>query len=123
MLAKAAEHESLSSYVESLRNKKLDIHELEKIVVNLSGEEIEVLKKIASLNDILTTIATSYQTHILAHYAWELAHKFHHYYANNRIIDVSDIQKTQVRLLMILLIRQSFETCLTLLGLSTPEKM
>jgi len=115
--------ESLAHYVEQLRNGTLDTQKLQKILGHISGEEIEVLKKIASLNDILATIAASYQTHVLAHYAWELAHKFHHYYANNRIIDVSDVQKTQLRLLMVVLVREAFETCLKLLGLSTPEKM
>jgi len=114
---------NLAHYVEQLRNGTLDTKTLHEVLANLSIEEIELLKKIASLHDILAAIAASYQTHILAHYAWELAHKFHNYYANNRIIDVSDIQKTQLRLLMIVLVRETFETCLNLLGISTPEKM
>jgi arginyl-tRNA synthetase len=96
---------------------------MEAFVKEIGPEEYAVLKKIISLQEVLSSIATSYQTHILAYYAWELANKFHTYYANNRVIDSTNIPQTKSRLLTVILVKQTLETCLDLLGLSKPEKM
>lgn len=89
----------------------------------LGAAEIKVIKKICSLHWLLQTIASSYQTHVLAYYTLELAKTFHNYYANNRIINTQDIETSQSRLFVTKLIRQTLTLCLDLLGLTKPERM
>ncbi len=123
VLSKAFDEKSLKAFVQALRSGSLEKNELERLFQHIGADEIEVLVKIASFNSVLSTIEQSYQTHLLAHFAFELAHKFHNYYANNRIIELSDLPQTQMRLLMVIMVRDALELCLELLGLSKPEKM
>jgi len=120
LLQKAKENEQLKDFVEQIENGQ-DLTEQIKNVLGLA--EISVVRKIICLQEILKVIATSYHTHMLSYYAYELAHRFHNYYTNNRIIDVENIERSKARLFLTYLVRQAFCTCLDLLGLSKPEKM
>lgn len=90
---------------------------------NLGPEEHLVLKKIASLQSLLETIEHNHQTHLLAHYSIDLAHEFHKYYSNNRIIDFENIPKSRARLLLMMILKNTLNTLFDLLGISKPEKM
>jgi arginyl-tRNA synthetase len=89
----------------------------------LGAEESLIIKKIASLKELLESISVNYQTHLLTYYVLELATLFHRYYAQNRVIDLDHIEKSRARLYLVTLINSTFKTCLTLLGISCPEKM
>jgi arginyl-tRNA synthetase len=89
----------------------------------LSDDDIQVLKKIAALQDILSMIATSYQTHVLSYYALELAQLLHGYYTKNKIIDTKNEALSRMRMLVVFVVHQTLGLCLDLLGLSKPEKM
>ncbi|MCK4517386.1 arginine--tRNA ligase [Candidatus Babeliales bacterium] len=92
-------------------------------ITALEAPEIKVLKKICSLETILRSIESTYQTHMLAYYTLELAKTFHAYYANNKIIDLENLETSQSRLALVKLLNQTFALCLDLLGLSKPERM
>ena len=85
--------------------------------------EAALIKKIASLKDLLESIANSYHTHQLSYYALELADLFHSYYAKNRVIELENVPLSRARLLMIELIRSTFAITLDLLEISKPERM
>jgi len=89
----------------------------------LSQADITLLKKIISLKNVLSSIASTYQTHLLAYYTIELSKSFHAYYMHNRIINNEDIATTKSRLLLVKITMNSLGICLDLLGLSKPEKM
>lgn len=89
----------------------------------LGREEALIIKKIASLKDLLVSISENYQTHLLTYYVLELANLFHKYYAQNRVIDLEHVEKSRARLYLVTMIHQTLETCLTLLGISCPDKM
>jgi len=89
----------------------------------IGSDEIMLVKKIIWLSDVLRTIESTYQTHLLTYYSWELAHRLHAYYTHNRIVDAEKLELTKVRLFMMMLVKDSLELCLELLGLSKPEKM
>ena len=95
----------------------------EKDTENIGSEEALLLKKIASLKPLLVDISTNFQTHLLTYYTVELATLFHAYYAKNRVIDLENIPKSRSRLLLIKVLKDTFETALTILGVSKPEKM
>lgn len=90
---------------------------------SMSSAESLLLKKIASLKQLLENIAKTHQTHHLTYYTTELADLFHHYYAHNRVIDMSNVEQSRGRLLLISLLRQTFGLTFNLLGISKPEKM
>lgn len=119
LLNKAAQESELANYIPALKEGKVDFSVLEFI----GDSEREVLKKIVSLHGVLRTVGHGRQTHILAYYSWELAHKFHNYYANNRIVDSGDVQTSKMRLFTTMLVRHTMSVCLKLLGVSQPESM
>ena len=95
----------------------------QKDVQHLGPEELFLLKKIVSLKELLTTISTNCQTHLLTYYILELAQIFHRYYSKNRVINLDDIPKSRARLLLIIILRNTFALVLKLIGISQPEKM
>lgn len=109
ILAKAQEQEAL-------KNTTLTVDEIDK-------EEHILLKKIISLQSILANIAQTHQTHILTYYAIELATTFHKYYNKSRVIDPENVKKSASRLLMVQLLKDTFELLFNLLGISAPQKM
>jgi arginyl-tRNA synthetase len=89
----------------------------------ITHEEALLLKKMAALRSILETICKNNQTHLLTYYVLELANIFHSYYGQHRVIDEEHIEQSRGRLLLISILKDTFETVLTLLGISCPEKM
>lgn len=89
----------------------------------LREEERALLRKIVGMKHLLITISNTYQTHLLAHYAIELAQQFHHYYAHSRVIDMENQAQSNSRLFVLKILYQTLERSLRLLGLSRPEKM
>jgi arginyl-tRNA synthetase len=90
---------------------------------HLGREEALIIKKIASLKELLESISENHQTHLLTYYVLELATLFHKYYAQNRVIDLEQTEKSRARLYLVRMVNNTIGTCLTLLGISQPEKM
>ena len=115
LLEKAKEDEQLKLFLEKLS--------LKEAADFLGDSEISVIKKIVAFQDVLNVIVSGYHPHMLAYYSFELAHKFHNYYSNNRIIDLQNIDQSKSRLFVSYLVRNCFGICLDLLGLTKPERM
>jgi arginyl-tRNA synthetase len=113
--------------IKSIIQKAQEKEELTNILVNdafaLDQTEYLLIKKIISLKELLLAMSQNYQTHLLTYYVLELAQLFHVYYSKNRIIDMSTIPQSRARLLLAILLKNTFELSLDLLGLSKPEKM
>ena len=88
----------------------------------LSEKEKNLVKNIVLLKNLLLTIDTSNQTHLLAYYTYELANLFHTYYNSSKAI-VDDVQQTKSNLFIIKIMHQTFELCFDLMGISSPKKM
>lgn len=103
----------------------------EKTLQNITAEdarhigktETMLLKKIISLKQLIELIGTNYQTHLLTYYCIELADLYHRYYSLNRIIELENVEQSRGRLLLMVVLKDTFKTALDLLGISTPEKM
>lgn len=115
VLAKAQQNEALKPATE--------LKDFNDMLALLSPSDIVLLKKIMSLHDVLRSLASSYQTHVLANYAWELACSFHSYYTGNRVVDPENVEVSKMRLLMVVMAKDALELCLDLLGLTKPERM
>jgi arginyl-tRNA synthetase len=111
----------------SILSKAAEISALRDVTgqdaAQLDQEERFLLKKIASLKELLLAIGTNHQTHLLAHYTLELAQMFSRYYAKHRVIDTENPGLSRGRLLLVKTMRDTLALCLDLLGLSKPERM
>jgi len=92
-------------------------------IQGLGASEQLLLRKIASLKELLESISRTYQTHLLAYYAIELAQTFHTYYSQHKVIDPEHPAQSRARLIMIELVEHTLKTCFDLLGISAPDKM
>jgi len=90
---------------------------------HIGPSEHFLLKKIIELKNLLHNISENYHTHLLTYYVIELATAFHKYYSKNRVIEVEKPEQSRGRLLIISELKNTFELCLDLLGISKPEKM
>ena len=87
--------------------------------------ELELIKKILNMPEVIHLISLRLEPHHLAHYALELASAFHLYYQNCKVIslDTSELELTKARLKLCEASRIAINRCLTLMGMSAPEEM
>ena len=90
---------------------------------NITEKEALLLKKIVALKLLLEDISQHYQTHLLTYYVYDLAQLFSTYYGNTKVIDAQNMPVTRARLLVVMQLRDTFNLCLRLLGVGTPDKM
>lgn len=92
-------------------------------VTGITDQELPILKKIISLQELLSTIERSHQPYLVANYVIELAGLFHSYYNQNRILATENIAKKQMMLNIVSEVANTLKICFDLLGISAPEKM
>ena len=85
-------------------------------------EELDLIKKLDSLPGLLESAARTLEPHRLTYYLDDLAAQLHSYYNRNRVIS-EDGKVSGDRLFLFVTIQQVIKICLTLLGVSAPEKM
>ena len=73
--------------------------------------------------DTLTKIATTFETHLLTNYTYELASIFHKYYTDYRIVNPSAKELSCARLFLLKSVKQLFEIAFNLMGIEPMEKM
>ncbi len=122
LITKAAA-EGFEQWVAELRSEKLSATDFDALTKLCGSEEKALIKKIASLRDILLAVAGSYQTHMLSYYALELAQMLHGYYTRNKVIDLKAVEQSKLRLFMVFMVHRALDLTLDLLGLNKPEKM
>jgi len=84
--------------------------------------ELELIKQLIRLPEIIEDTAKSYQVQRLPQYAIDLATVFHQFYRDCRVIS-DDEKLTQSRLSLILATKTVLKNTLDLMGISAPEKM
>jgi arginyl-tRNA synthetase len=100
-----------------IKPKKTDFELLKEL------EELDLIKKIGSFSDILMTCYNELDPYALASYLQELATSFHKFYDCHRVIDPQNEKLSSERLALTNAARIVLANGLSLLGLSTPEKM
>ena len=85
-------------------------------------QELVLIKELNRFADVLLSAATNYEPHVLAYYLRDLAGGFHSYYNNSEFL-VDDDNLRVSRLKLIEAVRQVIANGLTLLGVSSPDKM
>ncbi|MFH1367338.1 MAG: arginine--tRNA ligase [Patescibacteria group bacterium] len=99
-----------------LRNKKIfDPEKLNK------KEELDLVKEILKLPELIEEISRSYEVHKLSFYAQNLAIKFHDFYNVCRVIDNGKLKIRRFELIK--LTKFALMKVLALMGISAPERM
>jgi len=92
--------------------------------LNRLTEEHEqaLLTALSRYPEVIESSALNHTPHILAHYLMDLARDFHTYYNAHQFI-VDDLVLSQARLTLVSAVKQVIANGLTVIGVSTPEKM
>ena len=116
-------HARVKSLLRNAKEKSIDFKLCENLELLTGQEEINIIKKIYEIKNILKLSASHLEPHRIAYYLQELAGSFHSYYYNNKIINEDDIQTTNARLNLSVAVGITIKFGLNLLGVSAPDKM
>ena len=85
-------------------------------------EELQLIKRLAALPDVVDESAQHFEPHRLTYYLTELAGCFHSFYNKTRVI-TEDPELTGARLYLLKRTAQTLKNALNILGISAPERM
>ena len=85
--------------------------------------EFALIRKIIQLPELIELMAKNLEVHHLPHYAQELATAFHWFYQQCRVISPEEPELTLARLRLCQAARIALARCLTLMGMSAPDRM
>ncbi len=88
----------------------------------VEDEEMELIRRLAQLPEVIEAAATDLEPHRLAFYLMDFAGAFHRYYNRHRII-TDDPHLTRARLLLVRNAQRVARMGLGLLGVSAPDRM
>jgi arginyl-tRNA synthetase len=94
----------------------------EELALLETESEMDLLRKLAELEELVEFCAERRVPHRLTGYAEELASLFHGFYRDCRVV-TEDERLTRARLFMVRAVRQVLEIVLGLIGVGAPEKM
>ncbi len=84
--------------------------------------ELDLIRKMLQLPELVQLMAREHAPHHLPHYAGELATAFHAFYTECRVLS-DDVPLSKARLKLCAAAKVTLARSLTLMGMSTPEKM
>jgi arginyl-tRNA synthetase len=116
-------HARICSITKNAEEKglKADAHSTDLSILG-SGDDLEMIKILASYPDIVVSAACDLEPHRIAFYLLDLATSFHRFYNRNRVISDNG-PLTIARLVLIDAVRQVFGNALALMGIDAPESM
>lgn len=112
-------HARIASIIKFSENTKADLKNLHLLD---KPQEIDIIKKLMQYPKIIESSARNLEPYTLLSYLQELAGQFHSYYDSCRIVTDNRVI-TKTRIALIKAIKTVLFSGLTLLGVSTPDKM
>ncbi len=85
--------------------------------------ELELIRKMLELPELVQLMAKKLEPHHLPHYAQELATAFHAFYTECHVLDADNVPLSVARLKLCRAAKVALARALTLMGMSTPERM
>jgi arginyl-tRNA synthetase len=89
-------------------------------------EERSLMKKMATLPEVVSRAAEALQPHVVLYFCQELISEFHGYYTKygktDRVIS-EDVEKTQARLALVVALRQTLRSAFEILGVNASDRM
>ncbi len=89
----------------------------------LTAEEIELVKAIATFPETVSAAAEKYEPSFVARFAVDVAQKFNKFYFNCKILAAEDEKTKNFRLALTQATLQALKNAFALLGIGIPEKM
>ena len=86
-------------------------------------QEIKLIYLLIEFEELILKLSKNLEPQILTNYLFDLATKFHKYYATCRILNEGENELTQSRLYLINAIRITLSNGLNIVGISSPERM
>ena len=87
-----------------------------------SGDDLDLIRILASCPDIIASAAADLEPHRIAFYLLDVATAFHRFYNRNRVIS-ADVALTRARLVLVDAARQVIANTLALMGIDAPDSM
>lgn len=116
-------HARSCSVINNLLNSDFDVNQkVDFENYTLNEHEIKLIKSIDNFSTFIELATNKNEPYILVEYLKDLAASFHNFYHNCRIID-SDEKTKLIRYTILETSRRIFKNGLTILGVSSPEKM
>jgi arginyl-tRNA synthetase len=114
----------INSILNNADEKSIRISSLTDINLSLltNKEELSLIKKLLAYPIVLESSARAYEPHRITFYLQELAKMFHSYYHKHKVI-TDEIETTKARLALCLAIKTVMKDALSILGVTSPEKM
>ena len=92
-------------------------------IPELSLEEIDLVKALATFPETVQTAADKYEPSCIARFAVDVAQKFNKFYFNCKILAAEDEKTKNFRLALTNATLQTLKNAFTLLGIGIPDKM
>ena len=115
-------HARLIKLLESAIKAKIEVNKDSKITID-SEKELEIGKKILEFPEMIEQIVKELEPHHITRYCLELASLFHSYYQSEKIIDDSDNEISESKILFCHSVLNTIRQCLDLMMISAPKKM
>jgi arginyl-tRNA synthetase len=117
-------HARIASIVRRAEASGAPLRPVEDVDLALLGQEAELdlLRALADVPELLARAADLRAPHRVAHAAQDVAARFHHFYAGCRVVG-EDAELTQARLWLCHATQQVLANLLAVLGVSAPERM
>ena len=117
-------HARIASIIRKAETSGVVIAPIEDVDLALLGHEAELdlLRALAEMPDMLARAAELRAPHRVAHAAQDLAARFHRFYTECRVVG-DDAELTQARLWLCRATQQVLANLLAVLGVSAPERM
>lgn len=107
------------------KNEEEKICDIEKADLKLlvHDKEMELVRHLNKLPELIEEIAVSYDVHKLPYYAMKLADKFHSFYHDCKVLDEENQELSAARLKIVSSARNVLVEVLGLMGIDAPKKM
>ncbi len=117
-------HARIASIVRKAADAGIELRPLDTVDLSLLGQdaELELLRALADVPEVLARAAELRAPHRVAHAAQDIAARFHRFYTECRVVS-EDVELTQARLWVCRATQQVLANLLALLGVSAPERM
>ncbi len=116
-------HARICSLLENARNKGLDFKLGDSLELLDSRQDLLLVRDLILYTDALLETIQTNSPHKLTNYIHDIASKFHQYYNSNVFVEMDNPETSNARLSLAIAVKNVIHDALTVLGVSSPEKM
>ncbi len=118
-------HARCCSIFREMENQGIDQAEIDEVLAEYidEPESLQLIRHLAEYPEVVLHSAEKREPHRMTHYLYELAALFHGFYNEHRVLDPSNPDLTQARLMLVGGVQTVLRNGLALLGISAPKSM